>query len=244
MTNPVVVDLSHWQPDPIDWDVLKACGTVGVILKATQGTTYVDPTWIERAQAAIAAGLKVATYHFLVPGGITDQMAFYIAEQDKVMPPGSRVCLDHEDPDVSLDDLEDAVYWLVTNRPDLQITVYSGHVIKDQLIDCDADFLGEYTSLWIAHYASTPTWPEHVWSDWSLWQFSDQVIVDGVTVLVDGNKFNGAEDTLIEWFGPPAPSIPEVLERPRVVINIEAPPGVDVVVYVNGEEEKARTARG
>jgi GH25 family lysozyme M1 (1,4-beta-N-acetylmuramidase) len=37
MPNPVVVDISHWNPTP-DWAKLKADGTVGVIHKATEGT--------------------------------------------------------------------------------------------------------------------------------------------------------------------------------------------------------------
>src|SRR5215203_4141085 len=117
MANPLVIDLSHWQPDPIDWAAMRNNGTVGVIFKATEGTGYIDPTWVSRAKAALAAGLKVSTYHFMRPGNIEGQMMHYLDEQNKLMPLGSRVCLDHEDAGVSLADLEEAIDFILVLRP-------------------------------------------------------------------------------------------------------------------------------
>ena len=69
--NPVIIDISHHQADPIDWTKLKANGTVGVILKATEGTSYTDPTYASRKKAALAAGLAVSSYHFFKKGNPT-----------------------------------------------------------------------------------------------------------------------------------------------------------------------------
>ena len=52
MANPIVIDISHWQPDPIDWGKIVANGTIGVILKATESNNYLDPTLYSRASAA------------------------------------------------------------------------------------------------------------------------------------------------------------------------------------------------
>src|SRR5262245_6134005 len=102
MASPVL-DMSHYQPDPIDWARLKANGVIGIIHKATEGTGYVDNKLFSRAGAAMAAGLCWSTYHFLRPGSMKSQMDFYLSKVDPVQ--GERVCLDYEDSGVSLSNL-------------------------------------------------------------------------------------------------------------------------------------------
>jgi lysozyme len=234
MPDPIVVDLSHWNPTP-DWNRLKAGGLVGVIHKATENVSYVDPMLFERAKAAMAAGLCWSTYHFLRPGSMQKQMAHYLNTINPV--PGERVCLDHEDPGVSLDDLVEAVNLLVADPRKLQVTIYSGHVIKEQLGNDYVGVLASKTSLWIAQYASAPSWPKKTWPQWSLWQYTDKAQVDGISKPVDGNRWNGSEEGLRKWFGPateiapapsPEPDLPTVdivtTGRVRVTIN-----GVEVV---------------
>lgn len=236
MGNPIVVDLSHWNPTP-DWATLKANGTIGVIHKATEGTGYVDDTLFSRASAAIKAGLCWSTYHFLKGGNPTGQMAHYLKTIDPRQ--GERVCIDHEEK-ATLDELKAAVKYIRTNRPDLQVTIYSGHTIKEQLSGHDA-YLAENTSLWLAQYSSTPTWPKETWPQWALWQYTDQAPAVGVSAKVDGNKWNGSEENLIKWFGPadavPEPE-PEPGPEPEPFIYraaYEVPPGEQVNVYVNGK---------
>lgn len=239
MTNPLVIDLSHHNPTP-DWQELRDAGTIGVILKATEGSSYIDDTWQQRAKQAFSAGLKVATYHFMRPGSMQAQMDHYLDETDALMPLGSRVCLDHEDDDVSLDDLKAAVKCVMERRPDLQITIYSGHLIKDQLgSECD-DFLGQNTSLWIAQYtnAASPSWPVGTWPSWSLWQYTDRATVQGISSSVDANRWNGSSENLVKWFGPVDDVVPLPPEPEPTVnvcdISINTTPGVRVSVTVNG----------
>jgi lysozyme len=227
----VVVDMSHYQPNPIDWNALLAGGVIGVIHKATEGSSYVDDTLFERAGAAMRAGLKWSTYHFMRPGNIGAQMDHYLRTVDPVV--GERMCLDHEDAGVSLSDLKEAVSYLLDDERKLQVTIYSGHVIKEQLGDNYDEFLAANTSLWIAHYttASQPNWPKSTWPQWTLWQFTDQAHVAGIDGNVDGDRFNGSNEQCLVWFGPagsePAPE-PEV---PEVNITTTG----DVKITVNGQ---------
>lgn len=233
MANPIVIDLSHWNADPV-WSKVKEGGTIGVIHKATEGTSYVDNTLFKRMSAAKKAGLLTCTYHFLRPGSMDVQMRHYLATIDPV--PGERVCLDHEDTGVTLAMLESAVSYIRAVRPDLQITVYSGHLIKEQLQSASSPLLAGNTSLWVAHYTSkkVPTWPKDTWPHWSLWQYTDKADVDGIDGPVDGNKWNGTEQGLVKWLSPTG-ELPEPEQAP-VSVNIQAPAGVEVVVYVNGEK--------
>ena len=78
VTSDVVVDLSHWQA-PIDFVKAKAAGIVAVILKATQGSQWIDATFSERSADATAAGLLVGAYHFLDNSAPERQMENFLS---------------------------------------------------------------------------------------------------------------------------------------------------------------------
>lgn len=205
--NPLVIDLSHHNnpPEP-DWARVKAGGTVGVILKATEALTYVDPTFGSRREAAKAAGLAVSSYHFLKHGNVRQQMLHYL---DVVAPVrGERVVIDYEDTSLNLGDLREAVLALEAAGLDLQVTVYAGGLLKGQLGANRDDVLAR-TSLWIAHYTSAPApaWPKATWPVWSLWQYTDRATVAGLDQPVDGNRFNGPAGQLLKWLNPAVPVV-------------------------------------
>ncbi|MFT8872947.1 MAG: glycoside hydrolase family 25 protein [Sporolactobacillus sp.] len=58
------VDISHYQGS-IDFTGIRQAGVGFVIAKATEGTTYVDPTFAGDIAVANAAGLDTDAYHFL-----------------------------------------------------------------------------------------------------------------------------------------------------------------------------------
>lgn len=198
MASPVI-DLSHHNPDP-DWAAIKAAGVLGVIHKATEGAGYADPDRQRRLGEAYRAGLLIATYHFMRPGNIAAQVDFYLKTIDAA--PGERVILDYEADGLSLDDLRQAVNHIWEVRPDLQITIYSSNLIKEQLGNKRDDLLAK-TSLWIAQYNNSgPSWPTATWPAWSLWQWTDKEKVPGIAAPVDGNKWNGTADGLARWLKP------------------------------------------
>jgi lysozyme len=57
------IDISHYQGTP-DFNAVKAAGIALVFVKATQGTTYIDPTFAINRDHARSAGLTVGFYHF------------------------------------------------------------------------------------------------------------------------------------------------------------------------------------
>lgn len=228
-----VVDLSHYQPTP-DWDALKGADIRGVIVKCTEGDHYVDHTFRARYDAAIAAGMPVCTYHFMRPGSIVNQLDHYISTLNPRR--GERVCLDHEDNKVSLQDLEAAVQYLLSDKRGFQVTIYSGNVIKEQLGNRHSEVLAQ-TSLWLAQYGTAnPSWPTETWPSWTLWQYSQTGRVPGIAGDVDVNKFNGDPDNVARWIGPAAQVAvpPAVPRKPAVRVAVEVPAGMDVEVTVNG----------
>jgi len=233
MVNPIVVDLSHHNPEP-DWPALKAGGTQGVILKATQGTSFVDAEFLKRRNDALEAGLYVASYHFLEHGSIDAQMGHYVATVDPEA--FERMVIDYEDYEdksPTFDDLCRATY--VLKGEGCEVAIYGGGKLKADLgNDYAHDLAG--TSLWIAQYtdAAAPSWPKTQWPVWSLWQFTDAATCDGIGAPVDGNRWNGDPANLKAWFYRPDDAPQPEPDEVMVTIGIDAPDGVAVSILVNG----------
>lgn len=225
-----ILDLSHHN-DVKSFEQIAASGVLGVILKASEGTSYEDPTFAQRYYEAQSCGLTVASYHFLHAGNITRQMEWYL---EVVQPSqGERVVIDHE-ADASLKELTEAFVCLHDLRPDLQLTLYSGHLIKEQL-DGSHNIILAQTALWIAQYttSSQPDWPRDTWPNYSLWQWTDQATCQGVVGPVDANQFNGSQENCLKWMGPAQPAPPP--SEQIVDIACTVPDGVMVKVSVNGQ---------
>ena len=200
---PKCIDISHYQGYP-DFQTVADAGVVAMIHKATQGVGYVDPYRAKNCSNAIKAGIKIATYHWLSHERDPKlQMDHYIKTIDPV--PGERMVIDYEENGCTLDELTQAVQALLDDQRKFQITVYSGHLLKEQLGSRRNSFLAENTDLWIAQYTNrnSPTWPSRTYPEWKLWQYLDTGHVDGVPgKSVDLNRYNGSDDELLKWISP------------------------------------------
>jgi Glycosyl hydrolases family 25 len=145
---------------------------------------------------------------------------------------GERVVIDYEEDGCSLDTLHEAVQALIDYKRNLQITVYSGHLLKEQLgNDCD-DFLAMNTDLWLAQYASESSieWPNGTYPQWKLWQYSETGTIPGIgDNYVDLNNFDGSAVEFLKWISaaggapiPPEPPAPS--ETVNVAITAQMSP--------------------
>jgi len=234
---PTVIDLSHYQPH-VDLLTARNNGILGVIHKATEGTGWSDGLYKARKANAATLRLAFAPYHFLKPGNIPNQAAKFI--QFAQPPKGGRVFIDYEDDGLKLDDLKTMIKAVLTLDPTLQIGIYGGALLKQQVGDTKDLDLGRYP-LWLAQYTTgTPSWPKNTWPYWSLWQYTDAADVPGVGKC-DGNVFNGSNENLMRFLDPvdtaPAPVAPPVEPAEpvdEVSIDIRTPPGMPMHIFVNG----------
>jgi hypothetical protein len=60
------IDLSHWQGN-VDFARIKASGVKFVYVKATQSTTFTDPTFATNVKNARDAGIPIGAYHYAKP---------------------------------------------------------------------------------------------------------------------------------------------------------------------------------
>src|SRR5262245_58339499 len=212
----MVIDLSHWNT-VADWSKIKPSGIIGVIHKATEGSSYVDDKYYGRQKGALEQGLLWGAYHFLRPGDMHQQVEHFCDTVGDI----DLYAADHEDSSVSLNDLKEfleAVYDMTGKRP----VIYSGHVIKEQVGSKTDDFLGQHL-LWLAQYSSSPSWPTKIWPTWWIWQHTDQGSCPGVSGACDMNYYDGApEDLAADWIGAePEPAPEPEPEMAEVTISIK-----------------------
>ena len=207
VTSDVVVDLSHWQA-PIDFAKAKAAGIVAVILKATQGSQWIDATFSERWADATAAGLLVGAYHFLDNSPPERQMENFLS-----MAEGCPVlALDAEQNEiggtVTVPQAAEAVarVQMATGKAPL---VYINRYGPDGR---GTDFPNSVLSrcpLWLPAYNSRPVCPPG-WSKWTLWQHTDGIGGSDVTSVpgigkCDRSRFAGTVAELTTWWSASVP---------------------------------------
>lgn len=73
------IDVASYQAGELDLG-----GLDFMFVKATEGTTYVNPEQKAQAEQAREAGLAVGFYHFLHPGFIRDQASYFVEQCDSV----------------------------------------------------------------------------------------------------------------------------------------------------------------
>jgi len=179
----ILIDLSHNNDvDPIDFGSLQRAGVAGILLKASEGAGFRDPTFKQRVAGARQAGLLTGAYHFGTAEDVTAQLnnfsgAVTAAGLDFTM---IVAALDVEPnpsgPAYSLS-VAQAESWVSAFRQGFRATplVYGGPgylgaqggaVGNPNLAACP---------LWTARYPGEPSVrPDPVagWQDWTLWQFS------------------------------------------------------------------------
>lgn len=226
---PTVIDLSHYQTH-VDLKAAMGDGVLGVIHKATEGVSWTDQAYPGRKAECEQRGLAFAPYHFLKAGNISGQIAHFI---DYAEPPhGGRVFIDYEDNGLTLDDLKKAIAAIEALDASLQIGIYGGSLLKEQIGGSVDNTLAAYP-LWLAQYTTgTPSWPKGTWPVWSLWQFTDKADVAGIGAC-DGSVFNGSNEGLLKFLNPvPQHAVEPVDDTARLDITLPLHQAVDV--YVNG----------
>jgi len=239
--NPLVVDLSHWDPAE-NYQDAASDGLEGVIYKATQGAGYSDPTYVAQQKQAKAAGLLWGAYHFAEATDVAAQAANFL--EFAAPDPNELFCLDWEDYGDNTMSVEQAEEWITRveealKRPQ-QCVIYSGNTAKDLLGSSRNGFFGK-RRLWLAQYGASPVC-QASWDDYWLWQYTDGVYgpqpqtFDGLDPAgVDVNSFQGDTSQLAaEWSGQripaPRPPRPHPPIEAAVLIEVTAPPGIVVKI--------------
>lgn len=195
-----VLDLSHWQP-VTNWSLVRSSGALGVILKATQGSHWVDPTFVRRAMDAHASGLLVGAYHFLDASDTAIQTEHFLTIAGGL--PLLALDIEHNSLSTGTASVEQAaemssrVYASRGRAP----LCYVGREGPDGWGTGLPNAILSRCDLWFPEYGvETPRLPVG-WDEWKLWQWSKMGTVPGIVGPVDLSRWNGTPDELRAWWG-------------------------------------------
>jgi lysozyme len=197
---PVIegIDISHWQ-DTIDWPSVKADGIEFALAKATEHTTYSDPTFDYNRAEAKAAGLAFGAYHFFRADEDPTAQAQHFASALGTVEVGEI------SPVLDLETADGESASTIVQRATTFLTVLESLTGRVPIIYTSPSFyestlnappeLAAYP-LWIANWETTcPTVPTN-WADWSLWQYTDSGSISGIGGPVDRDQFDGSVEEL------------------------------------------------
>jgi lysozyme len=200
-----VIDLSHWQ-GPVDFAQAKSAGIAAVILKATQGTKWIDATFAQRYAAASAAGLLVGAYHFLDDSDPATQVENFLSVSEGCPVLALDVERNEIGGSVTVAQAAEAAARLAmaTGRTPL---VYINRFGPDQLGTGFPNGVLSRCPLWLPAYNSRPICPVG-WSKWVLWQYTDGAAGSSALPVpgigrCDRSRFAGTVAELAGWWNGP-----------------------------------------
>jgi GH25 family lysozyme M1 (1,4-beta-N-acetylmuramidase) len=191
--------MSHWNDMPTHvHGFRRRTGLIGIIHKATQGTDFIDDTYVPRRAIAAGQSLLWGAYHYMAAGNAAAQAAYFLstAQPDA----GTLLAVDHEDPTVPISDLREFCAAVTTAAPAHKLVIYSNNVIQEQLAGVADPDLGQYR-LWHAEITSgTPTWASATWPKFWIWQYSKSTILSGTSTPIDFSTYIGSRaDLASDW---------------------------------------------
>ncbi|TSE00780.1 glycoside hydrolase [Skermania sp. ID1734] len=208
---PMGPDVSSYQhPDggPINWAAAKAGGVNFALVKATEGTDYVNPHFHEDTAAMRAAGVLRGAYHFPRFDENPEQQAlFYVKEVFSEnalgsLPPILDVERDNGQPPSVI------INWMHRWLTEVQLLTGRNPIIyacpgfwRSSVAD-SAEF--HSYPLWVADWNGGPA-PDVPggWPGWVFWQTTDHANIPGIGVPVDRNVYNPAFGPLEIWANTP-----------------------------------------
>lgn len=199
LSGPDIASYQHPGGGAIDWTAVRNSGQRWAFVKATEGTTYLNPYFAGDWRDSAAAGLFHGAYHYARPSTVTGSataqaQAFATAIGPQQVPGTLPPILDMEEtgglPPASL------IAWTsefltatqaATGRTPM---IYTYPSFWRNAMAGSAAFTGY--PLWIASYGvSAP--PTLGWANWTFWQYTSAGSIDGIGTPggTDVSVFNG-----------------------------------------------------
>lgn len=184
------IDVSGWQGN-INYAEVRNSGIQIVYMKASEGSSFVDPYFNENYENAKANNLKVGFYHYLTARSVEEainQAKFFVSTiSGKV--PDCRLAMDFESfGNLNVEEINEiglTFMQTVQNLSGKEMVIYS------DTSNASNRFRGELTNypLWVAQYEVYEPTPNGNWSTWVGWQYTSTGEVSGISGYVDRDKF-------------------------------------------------------
>ena len=190
------VDLSSYQGS-VDWDVLSAQDIRFAFIKATEGSSFVDPRFKENWSSAAETDLRIGAYHFFsFESSGEKQAALFcntVGSVDNMLPPVIDVEYYGEfrsNKNIDIPAVKKELRTLIdilTAEYGMKPVIYADSstyktIIRNDFTDCDLWFRSVYTDV-----------PSGI--TWEFWQYSNRHVLkgyDGKERYIDMNVFAGS----------------------------------------------------
>lgn len=190
------IDISHYQGE-IDWEELRDKGKIKdspirfIMIKATEGSTQIDPMFKSNFHESREHGFTRGAYHFWSNKSSGREQAEHFIRNVKLAEGDLPPVLDVENkPKAQTKEefQESVLTWLrlVEQRYKVKPIIYTYYKFKMQYLE-DSVF-NEYP-YWIAHYYVDKV---EYKGEWKFWQHTDCGKLPGIKGYVDFNIYNGS----------------------------------------------------
>lgn len=222
------VDVSHFD-GTVDWGAARRDGVSFAIIKATEGTSFVDNHFASNWANTRANGIVHGAYHFFRPkSDPVAQADFFVSvagsPKSGELPPV--IDLEVTDGLTAAQVASGARMFLqrVQQKTGRVPMIYTSVRVFNSLLGGPAGF-GPYP-LWVANWnVRCPNIPDPPWTRWTFWQSSATGTVAGFSDPVDVDRFNGTSADLMAFVT--APSGRSELGSPSLGSPFEGDPGAE-----------------
>ncbi|MCF0202789.1 MAG: glycoside hydrolase family 25 protein [Bacteroidaceae bacterium] len=189
------IDISYYQED-INWSKLQFaridnCPLRFILVKATEGSSHIDPKFKENFDNAKEYGFKRGAYHFWSNRSSAKSQALFFLDNVHLTKGDLPPVLDVENKpkDMPLEEFQrNLLAWLHTVEDAFHCKpiIYTYYKFKQE--NLNTPVFDNYP-LWIAHYYVDEM---NYQGEWKFWQHTDTGKLPGIKGYVDFNVYNGS----------------------------------------------------
>lgn len=189
------IDISHYQGE-IDWDrlqnaMIEKSPVRFIVMKATEGSSKVDPSFNQNFSLAREYGYIRGAYHFWSNKSSARSQAYFFLKnvplEEGDLPPVLDV--EHKPKDKTIEEFQrDVLTWLhiVEDKYHVKPIIYTYNKFKMNYLS--SPVFDDYP-YWIAHYYVDKI---EYKGEWKFWQHTDAGRLPGIKGYVDFNIYNGS----------------------------------------------------
>ncbi len=185
------IDVSYYQGD-INYEDVKNSGIDIVYIRASEGTTYIDPYFKDNYEKAKGNGLKVGFYHYVCARNIEEAKneARFFADVIKGTNPDCKLCMDFESfgnlSNYEINEISKTFLETLEEITNKECIIYSDAYNAKETF---SEELAKEYAIWVADYFVNEPESNNKWPYWVGFQYTDRGKIEGIYDNVDRDKF-------------------------------------------------------
>ena len=187
------IDVSEWQ-GRINFKEVAESGIEVVYIRASEGTSYIDPYFMDNYRGAKENGIRVGFYHFLTATTTeeAEREAKFFVSNIKGLEPDCKLAMDFEVFNglgrEEINRISKVFLEKVEELSGKECVIYSDASNARDVFD---EELAKKYPIWVADYFVDEPANNGKWDSWVGFQYSDKGRIKGIFGNVDRDRFTG-----------------------------------------------------